>query len=227
LIELLVVISIIAILASMLLPVLGRAKEMARKISCLNKIRQLGLSMQMYVDESQGYFPPRNYTNNWPTILQSGYQNLEILKCPTDGPNPATFTNGPSTTPADTAPRSYIVNGWNDFFKDQLSDFDTWYAGQNTSAVMKENVIHQPTDTIIFGEKDYEARDWYMDYQQYDDLLRLDQGKHSVTIRGSKAGGSNYAFADGSTRFLKFGTAFNPVDLWGVTDAQRNSSVTF
>jgi prepilin-type N-terminal cleavage/methylation domain-containing protein/prepilin-type processing-associated H-X9-DG protein len=227
LIELLVVIAIIAILAAMLLPALSRAKETARKISCVNKLRQLGLSMQMYVDDSHGYFPPRNYTNNWPAVLQGTYQNLDILKCPTDGPSPATFTNGPSSMTADISPRSYIVNGWNDYFKDQLADFDTWYADGDASAVMKEGVIHEPTDTIVFGEKDYDAPDYYMDYQQYDDLLRLDQAKHSVTVRGSKAGGSNYAFADGGTRFLKFGMAFNPINLWGVTDAQRNASVSF
>ena len=189
LIELLVVISIIAILAAMLLPALSRAKETARKISCVNKIRQLGLSMQMYVSDSQGYFPPRNYTNNWPNVLQGSYQNLEILKCPTDGPNPATFTNGTSFAPADIAPRSYIVNGWNDYFQNNLANFAAWYTGGDPNEVMKESAIHQPTDTIVFGEKDYDAPDWYMDYQQYDDLLRLDQGKHSVIVKGSKAGG--------------------------------------
>jgi prepilin-type N-terminal cleavage/methylation domain-containing protein/prepilin-type processing-associated H-X9-DG protein len=227
LIELLVVISIIAILAAMLLPALSRAKESARKISCMNKLRQLDLSMQMYVDDNHGFYPPRNFTNNWPSVLQSGYQSLTILKCPSDGPSPATFTNGPSFAPADMAPRSYIVNGWNDYFESQLGDFATWYADGDASVAMPQNVIHQPTDTIVFGEKDYDAQDYYMDYQEYDDLLRLDQGKHSVIIRGSKSGGSNYAFADGSTRFLKFGTAFNPIDLWGVTDAQRDAAVIF
>jgi prepilin-type N-terminal cleavage/methylation domain-containing protein len=51
LIELLVVIAIIAILAAMLLPVLGRAKESGKRISCLNNLRQLSLSSQMYVGD--------------------------------------------------------------------------------------------------------------------------------------------------------------------------------
>jgi len=58
LIELLVVMAIIIVLASMLLPSLGRAKEQARMIQCLNNLRQLGISIKLYTDDHNSRVPP-------------------------------------------------------------------------------------------------------------------------------------------------------------------------
>ena len=59
LIELLVVIAIIGILASLLLPALGRSKEQAHKATCLNNLRQMGISIKLYADDQQGKFPTK------------------------------------------------------------------------------------------------------------------------------------------------------------------------
>ncbi len=57
LIELLVVISIISILAAMLLPGLSRAREAARRVSCANNLRQMGMVFKMYSGENAGGYP--------------------------------------------------------------------------------------------------------------------------------------------------------------------------
>lgn len=57
LIELLVVIAIIGILASMVMPALNQAKNKAKEISCLSRMKQFGIAMSMYRSDYSGYFP--------------------------------------------------------------------------------------------------------------------------------------------------------------------------
>ena len=204
LIELLVVIAIIAILAAMLLPALSRSKESARRIVCLNHLKQLALATVMYVSESGGFYPSSNGPDKWPEAIRPGYEDPRILTCPDDPPATGVTTNILS---ADLAPRSYLINAWTDYF-DLLPP-------PVLHEVMPETIIEQPSETIVFGEKQEGQGDFLMDLRTANEVTVLDQTRHS--------GGANYAFADGSGRYLPFGKCLSPVNLWAVTPALRHN----
>ena len=160
----------------------------------------------------------------WPVALQAefgagqpvpstsdGGNAFAILHCPSDVPIPANFglSNTPSVYPALRAPRSYIINGFNDYFNGPKSD-----------GLFPENAILEPSATVVFGEKDSASGHWWMDYWAGDDYSELEQSRHGVGAKG-KAGGSNYGFADGSAQFLRFGKSFDPINLWFVKPELR------
>lgn len=231
LIELLVVIAIIAILAGMLLPSLGRAKDAAKRISCVNQLHQIGLATAMYAGDNKGDFPERNVPR-WPERWYPYFKTVKTLVCPGDiGPgnkNSPASAETRTNLVADSAPRSYIMNGWNDVFADQMGG--TFDINAIANKTVNESVFKGPADTVVLGEKRYGSGHYWMDFLEGtgNDVTELNQGMHGTTTRtttGGVGGGSNYAFADGSTRYLKHGRAFSPVNLWAVVDRWRTNAI--
>ena len=140
LIELLVVIAIIAILAGLLLPVLSKAKEKARGISCLSNMRQIGLAFKIYTDEHKDVFvqlardgasPPGAIVPStvtwWPDLLISslGSKSIKIHNCPSL-----------------TASNAFGI-GMN---HPELGQFLT------TLPSVRESQVKHPTATVVFGD---------------------------------------------------------------------------
>jgi len=97
LIELLVVIAIIAVLAALLFPAFARSTEKARSTACLGNLRQIGIALQVYVQENNNRLPIMRdvspdtnsipATNALPAIqvvLAPQLGNTNVLRCPSD-----------------------------------------------------------------------------------------------------------------------------------------------
>jgi len=89
---LLVVIAIIAVLAALLLPALGSARENAHRTACANNLRQIGVLSQLYADDCNGYYPFSSQNPNFWTITIISYvgctlhmHGLGLLKPPAIG----------------------------------------------------------------------------------------------------------------------------------------------
>jgi prepilin-type N-terminal cleavage/methylation domain-containing protein/prepilin-type processing-associated H-X9-DG protein len=212
LIELLVVIGIIGLLAGMLMPALAQAKRKANSIKCLNNIRQLSLSATLYATDHDDEFPRRMHlTNSWVAALQPYYKDPKVLKCPSDG-----WLEW----------RSYMINGWNDFWQFHLSDGD--YQQVMTYLYphgMKQSAVPLPSDTILFGEKRPTSGHVHMDFGQKNGNDKQEVAQNMHAVPGSTGGGSNFAFVDGSVRLLPYLGSVKPVNLWAVTDQWRNAPV--
>ena len=115
LIELLVVIAIIAILASMLLPVLNKARDSGKSTACISNLKQLGLAMWSYTDDNRGTFPDGGSATAgtcWDLKLAK-YMSYSISKGPAVYHCPAGMKSSSWSVPASRgyAMNSYVATG--------------------------------------------------------------------------------------------------------------------
>ncbi len=151
LVELLVVVAIIALLVSLLLPSLSRAKGSTRRVLCAGNLSHIGLGLIMYTEEHDGWYPAAEASGETPPAHVNWWQNTSllhnfgvrptqqqesILVCPSDE-NPGQFANG-SPKPLWT---SYAAN---------TSCFGVARGGSRRPR--RTSAVKVPSQTFAFGD---------------------------------------------------------------------------
>ena len=191
LVELLIVIAIIAILASLLLPAVNKVKARSRSITCVNNLRQWGLALQQYANDHEDYFPPEgtgtslNSQVGWYIALprQIGIATYNEMAWRTNPAAPLTRT--PLLCPSNTN-RS---NGFNLFHYCLNEHIDGTGAGDRR---VKLTSISRQSEVVWLFDNGGRA-------------ARAQQNNVHTNLHG---GGANISFVDGHARH------FRNIDNW-------------
>jgi prepilin-type N-terminal cleavage/methylation domain-containing protein/prepilin-type processing-associated H-X9-DG protein len=216
LIELLVVIAIIALLAAILFPVFGRARENARRASCMSNMKQIGLAVQQYTQDydenmlpvrvSAGYFgagnPATNQYFHWGHLLLPYTKSEQIYVCPSNNQKRQGYTFNhyaggfPNLKIAAINLSSQLVlfaeaNGQANLPDNQAQMFFFLYTG-TANGPQFGRLVQEGADAVASG------------------ACRIG----GLVNGGRHMEGANYIFADGHTKWLKStpGTATATVD---------------
>lgn len=223
LIELLVVIGIITLLLGILVPVMSRARESARSVTCLSNVRQLGIAVMQYTMENQGSFPPfavrsphAASLSDWvwwraspihsddvsqsPIAKYAGGSALEnLLKCPSDD---APRTNMWGSDPP--YKYSYTLNCF-------VSGWQTGSYTANQTARLSQ-VRNSATKILIVEEDERSLNDG--GFWGRGDYLSIRHDRKRVYPDSFQAANmtrrGNASFCDGHAEYIERGYAHDP-----------------
>lgn len=225
LIELLVVIAIISILASILFPVFARARESARRASCLSNMKQIGLGMMMYVQDNDGkltfysmggnqrpgpengneWYPSSTSTYwFWPNSIYPYVKSVQVFICPSS-PNAGVDYGAPATQYGPYT-RHYGVNLGQNY---NLFDQGTWvHKGRLLASVKSPAKTYMVMDSSYYTVSATTSKPTNTNYYLPGacTFYPPDKTFPSDCWEGRHFDGNNVAFVDGHVKWVKTAT---------------------
>lgn len=202
LIELLVTVAVIAMLAALLLPALKSAKEMGRRTACQNKLKQMGICLQMYAGDFQGFLPAGQAAGNtWDEMLMpylenrfyssgTSYITQPHFHCPS--------SSGWASQP--TKPERWLGLALNGYIAKYFTSASTL---SGHKPVVNVSWIVHPANLYTMGELELTdgEKNEYGTYNTFSTYIIPDSSINLMSWRHENA--QNILFADGHTRSYK------------------------
>jgi len=225
LIELLVVIAIIAILAAILFPVFGRARENARRTACQSNMKQIGLGILQYAQDYDEQFPLiGNVTSNpcsspWQERIQPYMKSKQVFL------DPSADTDVPVSCSAQTARvfNSYMANGaayavgnGTSFSYPRPMDQSDW----NTSNLRSTGLVKVTEPSRVIQVAEYDGPSTTANIQ----TISLSPGGWFLR---SHLGTTNFLFVDGHVKAMKPTATIAGGNMWTIDPTTYTSGTVF
>jgi len=199
--ELLVVVPVAALLATMLFAVSNDAKQQLQAAACLNNMRQWGLGFMLYANDHQDYFPYDGDYNNPPVAMANSNAWFNVIP-PYIGAQPLSRLYSQSQSHFAAPPTPLTKSVWScpsatnvtvqPTFTDAYFMYSMslcWHEEGNTSARFRRNRATSPGNTILFCEEP-------------EDNFPETSGAYDFVTR--HFGGANFVFADGHAGWVAY-----------------------
>lgn len=222
LVELLVVIAIIFILAAILFPVFGRARENARRSSCQSNLKQIGLGFMQYAQDFDDALPLTSFPNagsSWTEHTQPYMKSTQLYKCPSDSSARWNSAVLPPAAPPYTT--SYALNAW--FGAGKANGYAKLSAVQETAAVA---MLAEKVDGATTGSDHFHPFFWGPTQEEASGFMLGSTWDATTGITKELAvarhlGGQNLLYADGHVKWGRWEQLFNAA---GTTPQERQNA---